>query len=427
MNNTSAPVFVVDGARTPFLKSRNTPGPVSAIELALAAAKPLLQRLPIAPEHIDEVIMGCVIPSPDEANIARILALRLGCGAHVPAWTVQRQCASGMQALDSACKDIQLGRADLVLAGGTEAMSRAPLLWQPDMVRYFSAWQQARSMGERLRLIARFRPAMLRPVIGLMRGLRDPVVGLSMGVTAEIVAQHFAIDRTMMDSFALRSQQRAAAADYGPEIVPLYDSSGQVWQADDGVRSDSSMERLARLRPVFEPPWGLLTAGNSSQISDGATVLMLASEKAVAEHQLPVLGRIVDCAWAGLEPELMGLGPVYASDRLLRQQGMKMEEVDYWEINEAFAAQVQACIAAMASPSWCSQHLGRDDALGVLDEDRLNIDGGAIALGHPVGATGARLVLHALHVLHRQQKRCAIATLCIGGGQGGSMMVVRDA
>jgi len=427
MSNARAPVFVVDGARTPFLKSRNTPGPVSATELALAAAKPLLQRLPIAPEHIDEVIMGCVIPSPDEANIARILALRLGCGAHVPAWTVQRQCASGMQALDSACKDIQLGRADLVLAGGTEAMSRAPLLWQPSMVRYFSAWQGARSIGERLRLIARFRPAMLRPVIALMRGLRDPVVGLSMGVTAEIVAQHFAIDRNMMDSFALRSQQRAAAADYGAEVVPLYDSSGQVWQTDDGIRPDSSMERLAHLRPVFEPPWGLLTAGNSSQISDGATVLMLASEKAVAEHQLPVLGRIVDCAWAGLEPEVMGLGPVYASDRLLRQQGMTMQDVDYWEINEAFAAQVQACLAAMASPAWCRQHLGRDDALGVLDEGSLNVDGGAIAIGHPVGATGARLVLHALHVLDQQQKCCAIATLCIGGGQGGSMMVVRDA
>jgi acetyl-CoA C-acetyltransferase len=427
MVDTMPPVFVVDGARTPFLKSRNTPGPVSATELALAAAKPLLQRLPIEAAQIDEVIMGCVIPAPDEANIARILALRLGCGVHVPAWTVQRQCASGMQALDCACQAIQRGRADLVLAGGTEAMSRAPLLWQPNMVSYFSAWQAARSMGERLRLIARFRPAMLRPVIALLRGLRDPVVGLSMGVTAEILAQHFAIDRTMMDSFALRSQQRASAAGAHEEIVPLYDDTGQLWQTDDGIRSDSSMERLARLRPVFEPPWGLITAGNSSQISDGATLLMLASEKAVAAHQLPVLGRIVDCAWAGVEPELMGLGPVYASDRLLRQQNMSMQDVDYWEVNEAFAAQVQACLAAMASPAWCRQHLQRDDALGTLDEDRLNVDGGAIALGHPVGATGARLVLHALHVLHRQQQRCAIATLCIGGGQGGSMMVVRDA
>ncbi len=414
------PVFVVDGARTPFLKSRNLPGAFSASELALQATRPLLQRLSIMPTAIDEVIMGCVMPSPDEANIARVLALRLGCDVQTPAWTVQRNCASGMQALDCACKDIQLGRADLVLAGGCEAMSRAPLLWKTELVAWLGRWQRARSLMARMRLLAALRPAMLLPVISLLRGLRDPLIGLTMGSTAELLAERFAISRQQMDSFAVRSHQRLAAAveqhHLSEEIVPLFTDDGQLLTADDGLRADSTLEKLATLNPVFEPPYGLVTAGNSSQVSDGAAVLLLASETAVERDRLPVLGRIAGCAWAALEPELMGLGPVSASNQLLAHMQLRHQDVDYWEINEAFAAQVLACLA-----QWQQQ------MDWMPDEQRLNADGGAIAMGHPVGATGARLVLHTLRVLQREQWQRGIATLCIGGGQGGSMMVVRDA
>lgn len=423
------PVYVVDGCRTPFIKSRNTPGPFTATELALAAARPLFNRLPLQPSMLDEVILGCVIPGPDEANIARITALRLGCGHHVLGWTVQRNCASGMQAIDSACKDIQSGRANLVLAGGVEAMSHAPLLLKTDMVRWLAAWQRSKSPWARANMLRHLRPTMFAPIIALLRGLRDPVVGLSMGVTAEILAEHFNISRNSMDAFAMRSHQRMAAAQEAgqlEEITPVYATSGQVWCEDDGVRPDSSMESLARLSPVFERPSGLVTAGNSSQVSDGAATLLLASEAAVEQHQLPVLGRIEGCMWAGLEPELMGLGPIYSSTKLLQQHNMQLEDVDYWEINEAFAVQVEACLSACSSADWCRDHLGMPEAAGTIDPERLNVDGGSIAIGHPVGATGARIVLHLLHVLRRKQARRGIASLCIGGGQGGSIMVVCD-
>ncbi len=365
---SSSPVFVVDGARTPFLKFRHVPGPFHAADLALQAARPLFQRLPLSPSALDSVILGCVIPSPDESNIARILALRLGCDARTTAWSVQRNCASGMQALDCAHREIREGRADLVLAGGCEAMSHAPWIWRSTLTTWFGEWHRARSIGARLRLLLRLRPGMLAPIVSLSRGLRDPVVGLSMGETAEILAEQFSIHRESMDSFAVRSHHRLAEAmerDWlAREIVPIYSTDGRVFERDDGLRADSTLEKLATLHPVFEAPFGRVTAGNSSQVSDGAAVLLLASEAAIERHGLPVLGRIEDCAWAALEPERMGLGPVYAATRLLRTHALGMDDVDYWEINEAFAAQVLACLSAWESEEWCRAHLGLDAAMG---------------------------------------------------------------
>ncbi len=423
------PVYVVDGSRTPFLKARGQPGPFSAADLALGAGRPLLARQPFEPDAFDEVILGCVMPGPDEANIARVVALRLGCGKRVPAWTVQRNCASGMQALDCAWHHIATGRSDLVLAGGTESMSRAPVLLGLDMVGWLGAWNGAKSVGARLKLLARLRPAHFRPVIGLLRGLTDPVVGLSMGQTAENLAWRFGITREAMDEFALRSHQRLAQAlDEGRlgEIETVYDTAGRFYEHDDGLRRDSAMEKLARLKPVFDRPFGLVTAGNSAQVTDGAALLILASEDAVAEHGLPVMGRIEDCQWAGVDPAEMGLGPVHAVARLLRRHRLSMERIDYWEINEAFAAQVLAVLAAWRDKDYCRAELGRRTPLGEVDPERLNVDGGGISLGHPVGASGARIVLHLLHVLQRTASRRGIATLCIGGGQGGAMLLSRD-
>ena len=422
----SPDVFIIDGARTPFLKARNAPGPFAASDLATAAGSALLMRQRFAPDQLDEVILGCASPSPDEVNIGRVVALRMGCGYKVPGWTVMRNCASGMQALDSALMNIRQGRSQLVLAGGVDALSRAPLLFSDAMVRWLSEWYATRSVGQKLAALRRFRPAHLAPVIGIMKGLTDPVVGQLMGQTAENLAHHFDISREDMDAFAVRSHQRVIAAQqaghYG-EIVPLIDRDGTVHAQDDGVRDDSSVDNLARLKPFFDRKYGRVTAGNSSQITDGAAWLILASAQAVERHGLEPLARIVDSEWAGLDPAQMGLGPVHAATPLLRRHALGLADVDRWEINEAFAAQVIACLRAWDDEAYCRAQLGLDAALGRLDEDRLNVDGGAIALGHPVGASGARIVLHLVQVLRREGVHRGVAAICIGGGQGGAMLV----
>lgn len=422
------PVYVVDGNRTPFIKATGKPGPFSATDLAVAAAKPILSRQKLAADALDEVIMGCVMPQADEANMARIMALRLGCSERTPAWTVQRNCASGMQALDSAATQISIGRSDLILAGGSEAMSRAPVLFKPDMVSWLADWQKARDVKTRAGVLLKLRPHFFMPVIGLLKGLTDPTVQLSMGQTAEILADQFAISREAMDTFALASHQKLANAtemEGLPEITPLISRSGLVFDADNGLRKDSSLSQLAGLRPVFDKQ-GLVSAGNSAQVTDGAACLLLASEQAIERYQLPILGQIVDTTWAGLDPARMGLGPSYAAAALLQQHELSLSDIDFWEINEAFAAQVLACLAAWQDTDFCRDELGLDGALGELNQDRLNVDGGAIALGHPVGASGARIVLHLLHVLKRHDADTGIASLCIGGGQGGAMLINRQ-
>ena len=422
------PVYIVDGSRTPFLKAKGKPGEFAAVDLALGCARPLLARQPFSPEQLDEVIVGCMMPGPDEANIARVIALRLGCGKKVPAWTVQRNCASGMQSIDSAAADISLGRANLVLAGGVEAMSHSPVLLNNAMVGWLGRLAMSKKPIDKLKTFAALRPHLLKPIIGLLRGLTDPVVGLSMGQTAENIAHRFNIDRLTMDTFAVQSHQRLAAAQEAgvlDEIEALYDKKGNVFLNDDGVRTDSSVERLAKLRPVFDKQFGNVTAGNSAQITDGAAMLILASEEAVKEFKLPVMGKLIDSHWAGLEPAQMGLGPVHSITPILQRNELALKDIDYWEINEAFAAQVLSCLAAWEDEKYCKEELGLDTTLGKLDQSILNVDGGGVSLGHPVGASGARIVLHLLKVLERNKAKRGIASLCIGGGQGGAMLIER--
>jgi acetyl-CoA C-acetyltransferase len=422
------PVYVVDGARTPFLKARNAPGPFAAADLAVAAGRALLARQPFAPADLDEVILGCASPSVDEVNIGRVVGLRLGCGEKVPGWTVMRNCASGMQALDSAIANIHSGRSQLVLAGGVDALSRAPLLYTEAMVRWFGAMSTAKSLGQKAALFLKLRPAaLLSPIIGIVRGLTDPVVSLMMGQTAENIAWKFGISRRQMDAYSVESHQRVTRAQddghFKDEIVPLIDRSGKVYKDDDGVRRDSSMENLAKLKPFFDRKYGSVTPGNSSQITDGAALLVLASKAAVERWKLQPIGMITDTQWAGLDPAQMGLGPVHAATPILQRHQLGLNDLDAWEINEAFAAQVLGCIAAWNDTAYCKEHLGLDAPLGQLDQTKLNIDGGAIALGHPVGASGARIVLHLLHELKRNGGKRGIATICIGGGQGGAVLV----
>lgn len=424
----SRPVYIVDGSRTPFLKAKGKPGPFPAADLAVGCGRALLSRQPFDPTAIDEVIVGCVMPNADEANIARVTALRLGIGKDVPAWTVQRNCASGLQALDCAAMEIANKRADLILAGGVESMSHAPVLYNNDMVTWLGALSSSKTLLQRLKVFGRLRPRHFKPIIGLLRGLTDPVVGLSMGQTAENLAYRFNITRHMMDEYAVRSHQRLALAQDEnrlDEIETLYDRYGNVYDSDDGLRRDSATDKLGKLRPVFDRPFGLVTAGNSAQVTDGAALLLLASEKAVEEYGLPVLGQIKDSQWAALAPEQMGLGPVHAVTPILKRHKFNLEDIDYWEINEAFATQVLACLAAWQEDEYCKTELGLSKALGTLDQEKLNIDGGGVSIGHPVGASGARIVLHLLDVLKRKNATRGIASLCIGGGQGGAMLVER--
>lgn len=427
--NRSHKVYLVDGARTPFLRAEGKPGPFSASDLAVQCGRPLLNRQQFDPQDIDEVIVGCVAPSHDEANIARVISLRLGCGHATPAWTVQRNCASGMQAVDSAFQSISSGKADLVLAGGTEAMSHYPLVFSQAMTIWFANWSRARSWQNRGRLIAQLRPAHFQPVISLLRGLTDQTIGMSMGQTAERLAWLFDVSRDEMDAFALASHQRLTrAAESGllREIEPMISAQGELFDFDNGVRPDSSVEKLSKLRPVFDYPVGKVTAGNSAQITDGAALLLLASEQAVKEHHLAIAGEIIDCQWSALDPAEMGLGPVHAMATLLLRNDLKTADIDYWEINEAFAAQVIACLKAWGDPEYMASHLGIEKPFEPIDAARLNIDGGSISMGHPVGASGARLILHLLRTLEQTNSRRGIASLCIGGGQGGAMLIARN-
>ena len=413
-------VYIVDGSRTPFIKARGRPGPFSAADLAVKTGQILLSHQPFSPLELDEVIMGCIMPSPDEVNIARVISLRLGCGKKVPAFTVQRNCASGLQSIDSAAQNIGSGRSDLILAGGTDAMSRAPVLFNNGMVNWLADFQSSKSFSAKLKTLLKFHPGFLSPIIGLLRGLYDPSVGLSMGQTAEILAARFHISRTQMDEFAARSHARLAHAidtkifdnNHHPEITPIYDNQGNYYSQDTGLRRDTTPEQLAKLKPFFDKQFGSVTAGNSSQITDGAAMVILASADAVKKYDLPILGKIIDIQWAGVDPAQMGLGPAYAIPPILERQNLLLNQIDYMEINEAFAAQVLACLRYLDNKK-----------LGVLDQETLNIHGGAISIGHPIGASGTRVTLHLLNTLKQHNKSLGIASLCIGGGMGGAILV----
>lgn len=425
----SRPVYVVDGARTPFLKARGAPGPFTPVDLAVQCGRPLLLRQPFAPDAFDQVILGCVNVIADEQNPARVAALRLGCGPEMTAFTVAINCGSGMQSIDTAYRYIREGSSDLILAGGAEALSHAPLVLKQSAVEWLSTLQSAKAPVDKVKAMAGFRPDMLQPVIGLERGLTDPITDLGMGQTAEVLAHYFDISREAADAYAVESHHRLAKAQkegwLSGEIEPAFARDGTVYDHDDGVRPDSSVEKLATLKPAFERPFGKVTPGNSSQITDGASWVILASEEAVRKHGLKPRAVILDSEWAALDPSIMGLGPVLASTPLIQRAGLSLQDVDVWELNEAFAAQVLACLAAWEDDAFCRDVLGLPGAAGTIDRNRLNVDGGAVALGHPVGASGNRIVLHLINALERLDLKRGIATECIGGGQGGAMLIER--
>ena len=393
----------------------------------MQCGRPLLLRQPFPPSAFDQVILGCVNVIADEMNPARVAALRLGMGEAMTAFTVQINCGSGMQSIDTAYRYIQEGISDLILAGGAESLSHAPLVFRKSAVEWYASLFGARDLAARLKAFLSVRPSFFQPVIGLERGLTDPVVELNMGQTAEILAHDFHVSRHDADAYAAESQQRLAHAHkekyFEGELEPAFGRDGRVFDYDDGERPETTVESLAKLRPAFERPWGKVTAGNSSQITDGASWVILASDEAVKKYDLKPRARIVDSTWGALDPSIMGLGPVLSSTKLLQRHKLTLDTIELWEINEAFAAQVLACLAAWADESFCRRALNLPGAAGTIARDKLNVDGGAIGLGHPVGASGNRIVLHLVNAMKRLGKTRGIATECIGGGQGGAMLI----
>jgi acetyl-CoA C-acetyltransferase len=389
--------------------------------------RPLLLRQPFAADAFDQVILGCANVLADEMNPARVAALRLGMGEAMTAFTVQINCGSGMQSIDTAYRYIGEGFSDLVLAGGAESLSHAPLVFSASAVNWFARLFGARDIGAKLVAMLGLRPSFFKPVIGLERGLTDPITDLNMGQTAELVGHLFRVTRRQADEYAAESQQQLARAQkdgtFAVEIEPAFSRDGRIFDHDDGVRPDSIADSLARLRPAFERPWGKVTPGNSSQITDGASWVILASEAAVQEHKLTPKAVIVDSEWSALNPAVMGLGPVYCSTAILQRQKLALGDVELWELNEAFAVQVLACLAAWQDAEFCRDALGLDAPAGKIPRERFNVDGGAIGIGHPVGASGNRIVLHLVNAMKRLGKKRGIATECIGGGQGGAMLI----
>ena len=425
----NAPVWILGGVRTPFVRAGTATGKTPVYELGRVAVAEAIARAELDPARLDEVVLGnCAMPA-EAANSSRVVALRAGVPQSVPAFTVHRNCASGMEAVADAAYRIQAGDARLVLAGGMDSMSMVPLQFPYSYSDWLGGVMRARSPAQKLAAFAKFRLPMLAPRITLQEGLTDLVSGMIMGDTAEVLAREFLISREQQDEYALMSHQRAIAARerLREEIVPLYPPPRYEAVRDDvGPREGQTLEALARLKPYFDRRNGSVTVGNSCGITDGAVALIVGSDDEARAWPSPPLGRIRSFAFVGLDPARMGLGPVLASAKALAKAGLTLADCELFEINEAFAAQVLACLAAARSDAFAQKELGRDKALGEFPLERLNVNGGAIALGHPVGATGARLILTLLLEMRRRGLKRGLASLCVGGGLGAAFILERD-
>jgi acetyl-CoA acyltransferase len=444
---TDRDVVLVDGVRTPFAKSGTELKDIHAADLGSTALSELIARTNLNTDVVDEVIIGNTGSPADAVNISRVIALRSGVPQKTSAYTVHRNCASALEAISSGYDKIKSGTLDVVLAGGSESMSKMPIIFPQKMQDIFGKLFAAKGPGQALPLIAKLFSADLKqiralltanqrdeyfPLISIVQGLTDPFVGINMGQTAEILAKEFGLTRRQQDEFAVQSHQKAVAATKSgrlrEEIAPVFlpPKFKTVVSDDIGPRDGQSLEQLAKLKPFFDKKYGTITVGNACPITDGAAMVLMMSRAKAKELGMKPLVRIRSYAFAGLEPERMGLGPAYSTPVALKRAGLRLKDMDLIELNEAFAAQVLACCKAMASQKFASEKLGLSEAVGEIDPAKLNVNGGAIALGHPVGATGTRLVVTLMKEMVKKNKTFGLATLCIGGGQGGSIILERE-
>ena len=432
MDKSANDVVIVEGIRTPFAKAGTKFKKVHAAELGQVALQELIAKTNLDAEIVDEVIVGCVGNPSDAVNIGRVVALRAGIPLKTSAHTVHRNCASALESIATGYDKIKAGVASTVVAGGTENMSQAPLLFSQKFADVFGEFAFAKTTGKKIRALKKLKLHYLKPRVSIVEALVDPFVGINMGQTAEILAKEFHISRKEQDEYALRSHQRAIAAmengRLSEETTPVYlgPKYKEVIEKDIGPREGQTMQQLQKLRPYFDRKTGSVTVGNACPLTDGAAMVLLMSRAEAEKQGYKPLVRIRSYAFAGLEPERMGLGPVYSTPIALKRAGLEFKDMDIIELNEAFAAQVLACAQAMGSKKFCQEKLGLSEALGEVDPDKLNVNGGAIALGHPVGATGTRLVLTAMKEMKNRNAQFGLATLCIGGGQGGAMILENE-
>lgn len=405
-------IAIVDGIRTPFIKAGTLFKDILAQELGRIAVRELLEITEISPKLIDEVIIGTVANPPDAANIGRVIALMSGIPQDKTAYTISRNCASGFEAITSAQEKIKTGQANIIIAGGTESMTNIPFFFQKEGQEWFTRLSRTKTFLQRLFLLTQIRPRLFKPKIGLQLGLTDPVCGLNMGQTAEVLAKEFGIRREEQDLFALESHKKAIKAEekLREEIAPTWIPPEYkiAVTSDNGPRRDQTIEALAKLKPIFDPYSGTVTVGNSCQVTDGAAAVLVMTEEKARELGYTPLGYIRNYGYVGLEPSRMGLGPAYIIPKVLEKAGLVLKDIQLVEINEAFAVQVLAC----------QRHLKIDPAI-------LNVNGGAIALGHPVGVTGIRLVITLLKEMKRRNLNLGLVSLCVGGGQGGAIVLER--
>lgn len=439
-------VVIVEGVRTPFAKSGTKFKTVHAAQLGQVALKELVARTNLDVDIVDEVIVGNTGSPSDAVNISRVVALNAGFPIKTSAVTVHRNCASALESITTGYERIKAGTMDTVVAGGTENMSQMPLLMPAAITGIIERLGSAKTTSARLAALwdwfkadlsqikemvttAPLAKTKYKPIITLAEGLTDPFVGINMGMTAEVIAKEFGIGRKEQDEFALRSHQKAVAAKarLAEEMTPLYlpPDYKETITEDIGPRENQTIEALAKLKPFFDKNTGSITAGNSCPITDGAAMVLLMSREKAEALGYKAIARIRGYAYAGLEPERMGMGPAYSTPIALKRAGLTMKDIGLVELNEAFAAQVMANQKAFDSEDF-GKKLGLSGKIGELRSDILNVNGGAIALGHPVGATGTRLVLTLMKEMKRRNTEFGLATLCIGGGQGGSIIIENE-
>jgi acetyl-CoA acyltransferase len=402
---------------------------MSGVQLGTVAVRDLISRAELDPREVDHVIFGTVIPSITAPNVAREVGLAAGLPQSVPAFTVNRACASSAQAIAAGADMIMHGHADTVVAGGVEVLSDVPMLLSRPLRDALVAASRAKGVGARVRALAGVRPKHLAP---LTPAIAEPSTGETMGESAERMAKENGIDREAQDRWALRSHRLAAqgtadgrlTAEIVPTFVPpRYD---RVLDRDNGIRSDTTIEKLAALKPVFDRRYGTVTAGNASPLTDGAAaVLLMSEEKARALGAAP-LGFIRSWACTALSPRAQLLqGPAFAVPLALDRAGVSMQDIDLWELHEAFAAQVLSNLQALDSDTFARTELGRDRKVGIIDEDRINVMGGSIAIGHPFGATGARLATTLLNEMQRSGAGLGLISICAAGAMGFAMVLDR--
>jgi len=421
-------VAIVAGCRTPFAKSGTVFKDLTAVELAKLATRELLARTEIPPAEVDQVVFGQVIPSVLAPNVAREVSLLPQLPRTVPAFSLNRACASSGQAVAEAYDQITLGQADVVIAGGTESLSDIPILHSKRFAELLVQASRARTLGKRLATLARVRPRDLVPVTP---AIAEPSTGETMGQSAEKMAKENGITRRAQDEYALRSHRLAAqgttdgrlAAEIAPVFVP---PAYEPVAADNGIRADSTLEQLAALRPAFDRRYGSVTAGNASPLTDGASAVLLMSDEAARAAGYQPLAYVRSYAVAAVDPGAQLLmGPAYAVPRALERAGIEWKQLGLVEMHEAFASQVLSNIQAFESDIWAREHLGRDRRIGEVDWDALNVMGGSIAIGHPFGATGGRLVTTLGNEMRRRDVQFGLVSVCAQGGMGFAMVLER--